>query len=230
MPTRTWSRGGGRPGSGRPDPGRVGRRQRPSPGRLQFDNGTSSLSRRRGCCRLLALETEDPLSRTALRPVIRLGPAHEPGLLRGADLRSLDAGTGARTGRGRARSGLPGSLARQAGLSDPRPERRSVLVRPARDAETVETCNDALSASLRSTLAALSERFGDDPARWRWGSVQAWPASSTRFSATCRCWARWSISKSRPDGGDETVNRGRPPAARAGRVSACPRSGLSRRL
>lgn len=39
--------------------------------------------------------------------------------------------------------------------------------------ERVETCDEILAASLERALADLRKRYGDDPARWRWGEAHA---------------------------------------------------------
>jgi penicillin amidase len=70
-----------------------------------------------------------------------------------------------------------------------------------------ETCADILGASLEATVAALAERHGPDPARWRWGDEHRAPLTNQVLARIPVLRSLRSL-ETETDGSDFTVNRG----------------------
>jgi penicillin amidase len=72
----------------------------------------------------------------------------------------------------------------------------------------VESCEELLSASLEKALADLRQRYGADPARWRWGTAHEARQRHRPFSRSA--WLRGYFDITVPSGGDSyTLNVGR---------------------
>jgi penicillin amidase len=70
-----------------------------------------------------------------------------------------------------------------------------------------ERCPELLGASLDAALADLRQRYGADPARWRWGEAHR---AEARHRPLTRSWLRRYFDISVPSGGDGyTLNVGR---------------------
>ena len=70
----------------------------------------------------------------------------------------------------------------------------------------VETCAELLGRSLDAALADLRQRYGTDPARWRWGEAHR---AEARHRPLTRSWLRRYFDISVPSGGDGyTLNVG----------------------
>ena len=70
-----------------------------------------------------------------------------------------------------------------------------------------ETCDELLAGSLEKALADLRKRYGDDPARWKWG--EAHEARLRHRPLSRSSWLRRYFDVTVPSGGDDyTINRG----------------------
>jgi penicillin amidase len=70
-----------------------------------------------------------------------------------------------------------------------------------------DACAALVTTALQQAMAGLAERFGPDPAGWRWGDAHQarFEHPLLRFMPVLRGWTSISV----PTGGDgETVNRG----------------------
>jgi penicillin amidase len=73
--------------------------------------------------------------------------------------------------------------------------------------EEMEDCDDVLERSLERALGELSERYGDDPASWRWGEAHPARFSHSLFGRVPVV-GRLTDIAIESDGGGFTVNRG----------------------
>jgi penicillin amidase len=82
------------------------------------------------------------------------------------------------------------------------------------DTPAVETCSDALRVSLEASLDALVQRYGRDPARWRWGDAHVAIAEHRPFGRQPLLARVFDLRVAVP-GDAHTVNAGRPDPWRA---------------
>ncbi len=73
--------------------------------------------------------------------------------------------------------------------------------------DETETCADRLEASLSSALGDLEDRFGSDPAAWRWGAAHTATHGHLPFGFVPVLRTAFSLTVETA-GGDYTVNRG----------------------
>ncbi len=76
-------------------------------------------------------------------------------------------------------------------------------------AQTTEACKDRLGATLARALARLTETFGDDMTRWRWGEAHRAEFRNRVFEHV-PVYGSYTTVAVETDGGDYTVNRGTP--------------------
>lgn len=70
-----------------------------------------------------------------------------------------------------------------------------------------ETCEAALRNSFKATIAFLTDRFGPDVSRWRWGEAHI-ATFENQFLGRVPVLRSFSNLTLQTDGGDHTVNRG----------------------
>jgi penicillin amidase len=91
---------------------------------------------------------------------------------------------------------------------------RGLLDRPAspwwddRSTPPVETPADVVAAAMRAAATELSDRLGDDPARWRWGRLHRITVRNQSFGSSGIGVVEWlfNLEPAGASGGDSIVN------------------------